>query len=107
MDQIRNKKSHIAVIGDLMIDHYIWGECKRISPEAPVQVVNVSEESNLLGGAGNVVNNVLAMDASVDIYSTIGDDENAVLLTKLLNETTHLKAFYLQKKGAEPQKKVV
>ena len=48
----------ILVIGDLMIDHYLWGSCERISPEAPVQVINVDNESTVLGGAGNVVNNL-------------------------------------------------
>ena len=52
-----NKKPNILVIGDLMIDHYLWGSCDRISPEAPVQVVNVKKESSVLGGAGNVINN--------------------------------------------------
>jgi D-beta-D-heptose 7-phosphate kinase/D-beta-D-heptose 1-phosphate adenosyltransferase len=48
----------ILVIGDLMIDHYLWGSVNRISPEAPVQVVNVSKESSVLGGSGNVINNL-------------------------------------------------
>ena len=52
MDRIRKQRPNIAIIGDLMIDHYIWGSCERISPEAPVQVVNVSHESSVLGGAG-------------------------------------------------------
>ena len=46
----------LLVVGDLMIDHYLWGSCERISPEAPVQVVNINYESSVLGGAGNVMN---------------------------------------------------
>jgi D-beta-D-heptose 7-phosphate kinase / D-beta-D-heptose 1-phosphate adenosyltransferase len=63
----------ILVVGDLMIDQYLWGSCDRISPEAPVQVINVSKDNKLLGGAGNVVNNLKKLGAHVDIFSVIGD----------------------------------
>jgi len=85
MDKIRNKKPKIAVIGDLMIDEYIWGACERISPEAPVQVVSVNKESAVLGGAGNVLSNLVALEAKVSIYSVIGDDNNASLLQSLID----------------------
>ena len=49
----------ILVIGDLMIDHYLWGSSNRISPEAPVPIVNIDSESTILGGAGNVINNLV------------------------------------------------
>jgi D-beta-D-heptose 7-phosphate kinase/D-beta-D-heptose 1-phosphate adenosyltransferase len=88
MDRIRNKKPHIAVIGDLMIDHYIWGSCERISPEAPVQVVNVSKESSVLGGAGNVINNLKSLGAEVSIFSVVGDDENAKEMKRLLSSSS-------------------
>ncbi len=84
MDKIRDKKPLIALIGDLMIDHYIWGDCKRISPEAPVQVVDIAKESIVLGGAGNVANNLVALDSRVDIYTVLGSDENGNRATKLL-----------------------
>ena len=58
MINLLNKSPQILVIGDLMIDHYLWGTCERISPEAPVQVVNVEDENMMLGGAGNVINNL-------------------------------------------------
>jgi D-beta-D-heptose 7-phosphate kinase/D-beta-D-heptose 1-phosphate adenosyltransferase len=88
MDRIRNKKPHIAVIGDLMIDHYIWGSCERISPEAPVQVVNVSKESSVLGGAGNVINNLKSLGAEVSIFSVVGDDDNAKEMKRLLSSSS-------------------
>ncbi len=66
-----NKKPNILVIGDLMIDHYLWGSCDRISPEAPVQVVNVKKESSVLGGAGNVINNLVTLGSVVDVISVI------------------------------------
>jgi D-beta-D-heptose 7-phosphate kinase/D-beta-D-heptose 1-phosphate adenosyltransferase len=87
MDRIRNKNPHIAVIGDLMIDHYIWGDCTRISPEAPVQIVSTNKESTVLGGAGNVVNNLHSLNAKVSLFSVIGDDRNADELSQLLSST--------------------
>ncbi|MDD4883485.1 MAG: bifunctional heptose 7-phosphate kinase/heptose 1-phosphate adenyltransferase, partial [Sulfuricurvum sp.] len=59
----------ILVVGDMMLDHYLWGHCERISPEAPVQIVDVKEESTVLGGAGNVVHNLVALGATVSVAS--------------------------------------
>jgi D-beta-D-heptose 7-phosphate kinase / D-beta-D-heptose 1-phosphate adenosyltransferase len=70
------------VIGDLMLDEYLWGKTDRISPEAPVQVVEVAREDLRLGGAGNVVNNLVALGCSVSVCSVVGADENAVLLRR-------------------------
>ncbi|PRM97520.1 D-glycero-beta-D-manno-heptose-7-phosphate kinase [Aliarcobacter cryaerophilus] len=79
-----DKKPNILVIGDLMIDHYLWGSCDRISPEAPVQVVNVKKESSVLGGAGNVINNLVTLGSIVDVISVIGNDTVANELKNLL-----------------------
>ncbi len=79
-------KPRILVVGDLMIDHYLIGSCDRISPEAPVQVVEVKEEKSLLGGAGNVVNNLLALGAKVGMLGVVGDDDNGLWLEDRLNE---------------------
>lgn len=68
------------VIGDLMLDEYLWGKAERISPEAPVQVVDVQSEEIRLGGAGNVVNNLVALGCSVAVCSVIGDDDSGELL---------------------------
>jgi D-beta-D-heptose 7-phosphate kinase/D-beta-D-heptose 1-phosphate adenosyltransferase len=74
----------ILVIGDLMIDQYIWGKVKRISPEAPVPVVEVTEENLMLGGAANVANNILSLGGNVFITGTIGrDDTGKILINKL------------------------
>ncbi|TLT08326.1 D-glycero-beta-D-manno-heptose-7-phosphate kinase [Aliarcobacter thereius] len=81
-----SKKPNILVVGDLMIDHYLWGSCDRISPEAPVQVVNVKKESATLGGAGNVINNLVALGSDVEVISVIGDDSVANELKLLLDE---------------------
>ena len=80
------KKINILVIGDLMIDHYLWGKCERISPEAPVQIVNIEKESSVLGGAGNVINNLRSLGSKVDVISVIGNDSVANELQFLLKE---------------------
>lgn len=64
----------ILVIGDVMVDEYIWGDVRRISPEAPVPVVRVRNETIQLGGAANVVNNLCALDAQVCVAGVVGDD---------------------------------
>jgi D-beta-D-heptose 7-phosphate kinase/D-beta-D-heptose 1-phosphate adenosyltransferase len=77
-------KTGILVIGDLMVDQYIWGKVKRISPEAPVPVVEVTDENLLLGGAANVANNVMSLEGRIFITGTIGrDDTGKILVTKL------------------------
>ena len=69
----------IAVIGDFMIDHYLWGKSNRISPEAPVPVVEVIKEEDRLGGAGNVVNNLLSLGANVIISTVLGNESERML----------------------------
>lgn len=81
---MKHCRPNILVVGDLMIDHYLWGKAERISPEAPVQVVDVANETTVLGGAGNVVNNLIALGASVSVASVIGDDANGIELTLML-----------------------
>lgn len=73
-----------VVLGDLMLDEYLWGKAERISPEAPVQVVDVQRTDLRLGGAGNVANNLLALGCRVDVCSVIGDDDDGALLTESL-----------------------
>ena len=85
MDRLRAYRPSILVIGDLMLDHYLWGNCERISPEAPVQVVDVQDESTVLGGAGNVVNNLLSLGANVHVLSVIGNDDNGKELLSMLD----------------------
>jgi len=84
----------ILVIGDLMIDKYLWGECTRVSPEAPVQIINVKRETKVLGGAGNVAHNLVTLGANVEVLSIIGGCEISNELKKLFKEinlkTNHL-----------------
>lgn len=67
----------ILVLGDLMIDEYLWGDVERVSPEAPVQVVDVKREERTLGGAGNVINNLVNLHGRVDVAGITGDDPDA------------------------------
>lgn len=76
----------LLVVGDVVLDEYLWGEVDRISPEAPVPVVHLVEESTVLGGAGNVVRNVVALGASCDFCSAVGDDEAGGRIRELLAE---------------------
>ncbi|MFN2449099.1 MAG: bifunctional heptose 7-phosphate kinase/heptose 1-phosphate adenyltransferase, partial [Candidatus Baltobacteraceae bacterium] len=71
-ERMRNRR--ILVVGDVMVDEWIWGTVTRISPEAPVPVVAVSDHSFTLGGAGNVANNLRALDAHVDLAAAVGND---------------------------------
>ncbi len=80
------KKIRALVLGDLMIDEYLWGEVDRISPEAPVPIVAVQRESYTLGGAGNVINNLVAMGASVSVVGTAGTGEAGRLMLDKFKE---------------------
>lgn len=80
------KDKRILVIGDLILDEFIWGKVKRISPEAPVPVVEVQKESLRLGGSANVVNNLCALGCKVALSGVIGNDSNGKRLTSILQE---------------------
>jgi len=79
-------RCHLLVVGDLMLDEYLWGDVDRISPEAPVQVVSIKNEGYALGGAGNVVNNAVALGANVSVAGVIGTGRNGQLLRDKFNE---------------------
>ena len=76
----------ILVVGDLVMDEYLWGRVERISPEAPVPVVEVKEESLMLGGAGNVLNNIISLGGNVLLCGVIGNDPMGRELTRKLRE---------------------
>jgi D-beta-D-heptose 7-phosphate kinase/D-beta-D-heptose 1-phosphate adenosyltransferase len=76
----------IAVVGDLMLDVYIWGKASRISPEAPVPVVQVKENSCCLGGAANVMRNVVTLGGKVNAYGVIGNDADGEKMKELFRE---------------------
>lgn len=76
----------VLVIGDVMLDEYVWGKVSRVSPEAPVMVVDADHHTFVPGGAANVVNNVCAMGALSSITGLIGEDSAAATLTQKLQE---------------------
>lgn len=86
----------VLIIGDVMVDSYIWGEVERISPEAPVPVVSIHQQEDRLGGAANVARNVLALGAEPILCSVIGDDDGGLTFLKTL-----------EKRGMTPEGMVV
>jgi D-glycero-beta-D-manno-heptose-7-phosphate kinase len=76
----------IAVVGDLMLDVYVWGKVSRISPEAPVPVVHVKRKSYALGGAANVMCNITSLGGEALAFGIIGKGDNGVFLLDLMNE---------------------
>ena len=105
MIDLQNKTPKILVVGDLMIDHYLWGSSERISPEAPVPVVNVDSESTVLGGAGNVINNLNALGAVVDVISVIGECETSKELKDLLCDIKIETQYLITEKNRVTSKK--
>lgn len=87
-DRLRNldlegfSNLRVLVAGDFMLDEYLWGKVERVSPEAPVAVVEVERETRTLGGAGNVVNNLVALGAQVEVLGLVGDDNPGHLMTQ-------------------------
>src|SRR5512140_144790 len=69
------KDSTLLVVGDIMLDHFIWGKVTRISPEAPVPVVDIQNESIMLGGAANVLNNITSLGGKAAICGVVGNDD--------------------------------
>ena len=80
----RMRDRRVLVVGDVMVDEWIWGTVTRISPEAPVPVVAVTDHSFTLGGAGNVANNLRALDAHVSFAAAIGTDAFAHYVSDIL-----------------------
>jgi len=83
-DAFRNVR--VGVVGDVMLDSYCWGRVERISPEAPVPVVDVRRREHRLGGAGNVALNLAALGAQVAVFSVIGDDAEGLTLCGLFEQ---------------------
>ncbi|RUT50527.1 D-glycero-beta-D-manno-heptose-7-phosphate kinase [Campylobacter fetus] len=96
---------NVLVVGDLMIDHYVWGSCDRISPEAPVQVVNIKNETKRLGGLGNVVSNLKTLGSEVGIISVVGDDDVGDEILELLKDRGAKTELIIKEKGRKSSQK--
>lgn len=83
-EEFKNKK--VAIIGDVMLDTYMWGSVERISPEAPVPVVSLKKKEYRIGGASNVALNTVALGAQTFIFSVIGNDDDGAALLQLLQQ---------------------
>lgn len=94
-------KNKIIVIGDIMLDHYVYGKCERISPEAPVPIVNLSKETYTLGGAGNVIKNLCALGAESMLFSVSGEDDAAFRMENELGDLA-ITTFHLVKEKERP-----
>lgn len=80
------RDKRILVVGDIILDRYIWGKVERISPEAPVPVVEVTHEDYMLGGASNVASNIVSLGGRATIVGVVGKDAEAEILGRLLKE---------------------
>lgn len=78
------KSRNLLVIGDLILDEFIWGRVRRISPEAPVPVVEVEREELRLGGSANVVNNLISLGCRVSLCGVVGEDDNGKKLSDIM-----------------------
>lgn len=83
---MNNVNSKILVIGDVILDQYLYGNCDRISPEAPVPVINFKSSEYLLGGAANVANNLVSLGVEVYLCGIIGTDSNGDNMTDILDK---------------------
>jgi len=88
IEQVFSKFSelNVLIIGDAMVDSYLWGKVDRISPEAPIPIVTVTKQENRLGGAGNVSLNIQALGATPILVSIIGNDEKGRIFADLMKE---------------------
>ncbi|HEY2727362.1 MAG TPA: PfkB family carbohydrate kinase, partial [Parafilimonas sp.] len=85
-EQLFSKFSSIkvAVFGDVMLDTYWWGNVERISPEAPVPIVSMHHREQRIGGAGNVALNLVSLGAQTSLFTIVGNDDDANILSSLL-----------------------
>jgi len=81
----RFPKTRVLVIGDIIMDEYIWGDVSRISPEAPVPVVDVKHETKMLGGAGNVISNIASLGGEAILCGVVGDDSTGRQVMKMVH----------------------
>ena len=105
LSSIQKIHPKILVIGDLMIDKYLWGECTRVSPEAPVQIINVKRETKVLGGAGNVAHNLVRLGANVEVLSIIGGCDISNELRKLFKDINLNTDYLIEQKDRITSKK--
>ena len=87
-------RKRILVVGDIILDRYLFGECNRISPEAPVPIVNITEEVLKLGGAGNVARNAAHLGSDITLLGVVGNDKESEIV-KDLTAADEINTFFL------------
>ncbi|MSP82836.1 MAG: D-glycero-beta-D-manno-heptose-7-phosphate kinase [Alphaproteobacteria bacterium] len=92
-------QAHVLVIGDVMLDRYVYGEVRRISPEAPIPVFRMGDSETMLGGAGNVVRNLAALGASASFIAVVGDDPEGHALIEMVGREPRVEPYLLVERG--------
>src|ERR1700733_3085223 len=95
----RLSRTSVTVIGDAMLDSYVYGTASRISPEAPIPVLMIEREVAMPGGAGNVVRNLTALGAAVALVAVVGDDQAGSDLTALIGGQPNVEPWLLGQGG--------
>jgi D-beta-D-heptose 7-phosphate kinase/D-beta-D-heptose 1-phosphate adenosyltransferase len=95
----RLSRASVLVVGDAMLDRYVYGEVSRVSPEAPVPILTVTREVAMPGGAGNVVRNLIALEAATAFVSVVGDDQAGSDLTGLIGGQQNVEPWLLVQGG--------
>jgi rfaE bifunctional protein kinase chain/domain len=104
----RFSRKKVLVVGDLILDHYIWGRVKRISPEAPVPVVDVTRESFMLGGAANVAHNIVALGGKASVVGIRGDDHaGSVMIDQLLERGVDCDGVFISDRPTTVKTRVI
>lgn len=105
MDFDKFPEVNILCVGDIMLDEYVYGEVNRISPEAPIPILNVKDVALQLGGAGNTARNMAALGARVTFCSIIGDDEDGSKILRLMKDESRITPYILLNKHRQTIKK--
>jgi D-beta-D-heptose 7-phosphate kinase/D-beta-D-heptose 1-phosphate adenosyltransferase len=92
-------QARVVVVGDLMLDRYVYGEVRRISPEAPIPVFRMGHEETMLGGAGNVVRNLAALGAGTSFVAVVGDDPEGHALIEMVGRESRVEPNLLVERG--------
>src|SRR6516165_1775979 len=92
-------RARVAVVGDIMLDRFIYGDVERISPEAPIPVLRVNHTRAMLGGAGNVAANVTSLGARVALIGLVGEDEAGGIVRQLVTELPDAKATLVPRRN--------
>lgn len=98
-------KLRVVVIGDVMVDEYVTGDVSRISPEAPIPILNYKKMTRIAGGASNVAHNVAALGAKVSMLGVIGDDDGGTWICQHLDDRQiNARGMVVEKIDLQPSK---